>query len=188
MMTSQQGKANGGGPAGMAPAGPGGHDEADMTEMLNELRILIPGAQLLTGFLIALPFNSGFRSIVQLEKWIFMATFLCSLSSLILFTAPAVQHRVLRPLDDRMRFKNVASRQMLAGAFFLSLSLVLCASLVIAEVVGHLVGLGVAGIFASLILVLWWLYPWSWKKRESGASRLPTSPGVRFDDIRKEER
>ena len=188
MMTSQQGKASVAAPAGELPAGLAGHDEADMTEMLNELRILLPGAQLLTGFLIALPFNSGFQGIVRLEKWIFMATFLCSLSSLILFTAPAVQHRVLRPLDDRMRFKNVASRQMLAGAFFLSLSLVLCASLVIAEVVGHLVGLGVAGIFASLILVLWWLYPWSWKKRESGASRLPTSPGVRFDDIRKEER
>jgi hypothetical protein len=117
-----------------------------------------------------------------------MATFLCSLSSLILFTAPAVQHRVLRPLDDRMRFKNVASKQMLAGAFFLSLSLVLCASLVIAEVVGHLVGLGVAAIFASLIVVLWWLYPWTWKKRQTNASSLPPSPGVRFDDIRKEER
>lgn len=188
MLTSQQGKASPAGPAEEFSAGPAGHDEGDMTEMLNELRILLPGAQLLTGFLIALPFNSGFQGIVQLEKWIFMATFLCSLSSLILFTAPAVQHRVLRPLDDRMRFKNVASSQMLAGAFFLSLSLVLCASLVIAEVVGHLVGLGVAAIFASLILVLWWLFPWTWKKRQANASPLPPSQGVRFDDLRKEER
>jgi sorbitol-specific phosphotransferase system component IIBC len=143
------------------------HDETDLTEMLNELRVLLPGAQLLNGFLIALPFNAGFREILQLEKWIFMATFLCSLSSLILFTAPAVQHRVLRPLGDRMHFKNVASKQMLAGAFFLSLSLVLGTSLVIAEVVGHLVGIGVAVIFASLILGLWWIYPWMWKKRRS---------------------
>jgi sorbitol-specific phosphotransferase system component IIBC len=144
-----------------------GHDETDMTEMLNELRVLLPGAQLLNGFLIALPFNAGFREIVQLEKWIFMATFLCSLSSLILFTAPAVQHRVLRPLEDRLHFKNVASKQMLAGAFFLSLSLVLGTSLVIAEVVGHPAGIGVAAVFASLILALWWLYPWMWKKRQS---------------------
>ncbi|WP_449406233.1 DUF6328 family protein [Massilia phosphatilytica] len=97
-----------------------------MTEMLNELRILLPGAQLLNGFLIALPFTSGFRQIVQLEKWIFMATFLCSLSSLILFTAPAVQHRLLRPLEDRMHFKDVASKQMLAGAFFLSVPGSMC--------------------------------------------------------------
>ena len=143
------------------------HDETDLTEMLNELRVLLPGAQLLNGFLIALPFNAGFREIVQLEKWIFMATFLCSLSSLILFTAPAVQHRILRPLADRMHFKNVASKQMLAGAFFLSLSLVLGTSLVIAGVVGHSEGIGVAVIFASLILGLWWVYPWMWEKRWS---------------------
>ena len=159
-----------------------GHDETDMTEMLNELRILLPGAQLLNGFLIALPFTSGFRQIVQLEKWIFMATFLCSLSSLILFTAPAVQHRLLRPLEDRMHFKDVASKQMLAGAFFLSLSLVLCASLVIAEVVGHPAGLGVGAVFASMILALWWLYPWFWKRRRSIPGASSSKQQALFDD------
>lgn len=136
------------------------HDEADMTEMLNELRVLITGAQLLTGFLITLPFNSGFKEIVQVEKWVFMATFLCSLSSLVLFTAPAVQHRMLRPLVDRISFKNAASRQMLAGAVFLSLALVLCANLVVSEVVGHLLGSAVAAFASMLVLALWWIHPW----------------------------
>lgn len=140
-----------------------GHDETDMTEMLNELRILLPGAQLLNGFLITLPFNSGFQQIVQYEKWIFMATFLCSLSSLILFTTPAVQHRVLRPLDDRQKFKNGASRQMVIGAVFLSLALVLCANLVTAEVIGHPLGSAVAMLVSSLILALWWISPW-WRR------------------------
>lgn len=139
---------------------PSEHDETDMTEMLNELRILLPGAQLLNGFLITLPFNSGFQQIVQVEKWIFMATFVCSLSSLILFTTPAVQHRVLRPLDDREEFKNGASKQMLVGAAFLSLALVLCANLVTAEVVGHPVGGAVAALISSMILALWWISPW----------------------------
>lgn len=59
------------------PAEPvGAHDDGDLTEILNELRILLPGAQLLTAFLITLPFNSGFRQIVTAEKWVFMATFI----------------------------------------------------------------------------------------------------------------
>jgi hypothetical protein len=147
-----------------AASGNNGHDEEDMTEMLNELRILLPGAQLLTGFLITLPFNSGFRQIVEIEKWIFMATFVCSLSSLILFTAPAVQHRVLRPLIDRVEFKNVATRQMLAGAVALSLALILCADLVVAEVVGERIGGLVAAAVMALILAMWWVYPW-WLRR-----------------------
>ncbi|WP_051077255.1 MULTISPECIES: DUF6328 family protein [Oxalobacteraceae] len=147
------------------PSDKTGHDETDMTEMLNELRILLPGAQLLNGFLITLPFNSGFQKIVEVEKWIFMATFFCSLSSLILFTAPAVQHRVLRPLEDRIGFKNVASRQMLAGAVFLSLASALCAYLVTAEVLGHPVGGAVAALVTALIVSLWWAYPW-WLRRK----------------------
>jgi len=154
----------------------GAHDEADMTEMLNELRVLITGAQLLTGFLITLPFNSGFKEIVQAEKWVFMATFLCSLSSLILFTAPAVQHRLLRPLLNRSCFKNAASRQMLVGAVFLSLALVLCANLVTSEVVGHPLGGFVAALTTLLVLAMWWVYPW-WMRRtrrrgEAGPRRL----------------
>jgi len=153
----------------------GNHDEDDMTEMLNELRILLPGAQLLTGFLITLPFNSGFKEIVQSEKWVFMAAFLCSLSSLILFTAPAVQHRMLRPLLNRVHFKDVASRQMLTGAVFLSLALVLCANLVTSEVVGHPLGSAVAAIVTSFILAIWWIYPW--RSRRVHRQDVPTKGG-----------
>lgn len=152
-----------------------GHDEEDMTEMLNELRILLPGAQLLTGFLITLPFNSGFRQIVAIEKWIFMATFVCSLSSLILFTAPAVQHRVLRPLIDRKQFKNIATRQMLAGAVALSLALILCAGLVVSEVVGDRIGGLVAAAVMALILATWWIYPW-WLRRGLAAKDAGSVP------------
>jgi len=154
-----------------------GHDETDMTEMLNELRILLPGAQLLNGFLITLPFNSGFQKIVEVEKWIFMAIFFCSLSSLILFTAPAVQHRILRPLEDRIGFKDVASKQMLAGAVFLSLASALCAYLVTSEVLGHPVGGAVAALVTALILGLWWIYPW-WLRRKRRINK-PYKPCIR---------
>lgn len=159
-----------------AEAGDSGHDEEDMTEMLNELRILLPGAQLLTGFLITLPFNSGFRQIVEIEKWIFMATFVCSLSSLILFTAPAVQHRVLRPLIDRVAFKNVASKQMLAGAVALSLALILCAFLVVAEVVGDRIGGLAAAAVLALILAMWWVYPWCLRRGLAAKGGVIGSP------------
>lgn len=153
------------------------HDETDMTEMLNELRILLLAAQLLNGFLITLPFNSGFQSIVVMEKWLYMVTFLCSLSSLVLLTTPAVQHRVLRPLLDRAAFKNLASRFILTGAAFLSLALVMCASLVTAEVVGHTFGGIVGGAAAFWIAAMWWVYPW-WLRR-SWRSRAAYKPALR---------
>ncbi|MFX5776950.1 DUF6328 family protein, partial [Acinetobacter baumannii] len=77
---------------------------------------------------------------VESEKWIFLATFCCSLTSLVLFAAPAVQHRLLRPLRARSRFKTLASRQMLCGAVSLSFARVLASNLVVSQVFGHLRG------------------------------------------------
>jgi hypothetical protein len=134
-------------------------DDGDFSDMLSEMRILLPGAQMLSAFLIILPFNGGFAKIVHLEKLLFLATFLFALASLVLLSAPAIQHRLLRPLKDRARFKRIASRQIVAGAFALAIALVLGTDLVISEVFGATIGLLVAALMGLLILVAWWLMP-----------------------------
>lgn len=139
-------------------------DDGDFTDLLSETRILLPGAQMLSAFLIILPFNTGFSQIVHLEKQLFLATFLFSLSSLVLLSAPAIQHRLMRPLKDRARFKRVATRQVVAGAFALAIALVLGTNLVMSEVFGLTIGLIVSALMAVVILCAWWLLP-LWLKR-----------------------
>lgn len=139
----------------------------DLSDMLAELRVLLLCAQLLTAFLMTLPFSQGFRQIVRSEKWIFLATFLCAVVSLVLFTAPAVQHRAVRPLLNRPAFKQAASRQILMGAASLSCALVLGVELVTAEVFGHTLGAVLSALTALLIGLLWWIWPRSMKKRFS---------------------
>jgi hypothetical protein len=138
--------------------------DGDFSDMLSEMRILLPGAQMLSAFLVILPFNEGFGKIVHAEKLLFLATFFFSLTALVLLSAPAVQHRVMRPLRDRARFKRIATRQIVAGAFSLAIALVLGTDLVISEVFGPLVGVVMAAIMAVLILCVWWLLP-AWLKR-----------------------
>jgi hypothetical protein len=140
-------------------------DDGDFSDMLSEMRILLPGAQMLSAFLIILPFNGGFAKIVHLEKLLFLATFLFSLASLVLLSAPAIQHRLLRPLKDRARFKRIATRQIVAGAFALAIALVLGTDLVMSEVFGATVGLAVAAVMGLLIVCAWWLMPVYLKRR-----------------------
>jgi len=54
-------------------------EEGSLTDMLHELGILLQGAQVLTAFLIVLPFNQDFDKIHDFEKWVYTATFLCSI-------------------------------------------------------------------------------------------------------------
>ncbi|MCC7683328.1 DUF6328 family protein [Janthinobacterium sp. FW305-128] len=134
-------------------------DDGDLSDLLSELRILLPGAQMLTAFLIILPFNGGFAKIVQTEKVVFLLTFFLSMTSLVLLSAPAIQHRVMRPLQDRERFKRVADRIMMCGAFSLALAFILGTNLVMSEVFGHVPGIVASVLMGTLIVCLWWLLP-----------------------------
>ncbi len=141
-------------------------DDGDFSDMLSEMRIVLPGAQMLAAFLIILPFNGGFRHIVQSEKYVFLATLIFALTSLILLSAPAVQHRVMRPLMNRERFKALATRQIVAGSVALGIALVLGTNLVVSEVFGHHVGLIVAAVIGTIVAAVWWLLP-LWLKRNT---------------------
>ena len=139
----------------------------DLSDMLVELRVLLPGAQLLSAFLITLPFMPTFVKIAGFEKWVFLATFICSMTSLVLLSAPAVQHRLMWPLEDRVAFKRFASFEMLAGAVLLSFALILGANLVVSEVFGLTAGLAVAAFVAALLGFVWWVLPLLMKRRRA---------------------
>ncbi|MHB1416306.1 MAG: DUF6328 family protein [Chloroflexota bacterium] len=140
-------------------------EEGSLNDMLQELRILLQGAQVLTAFLIVVPFNQGFDSIQDFEKWVYTATFLCSITSLVFFSAPAAHHRLARPLMDRVLFKLFATRMILVGLVFLSFSLILVTQLVVSQVVGAIVSIVITVFVTLIILIIWWLFPLTNKER-----------------------
>jgi hypothetical protein len=142
------------------------YDDGDLTDLLGELRVLLPSSQLLSAFLITVPFMPGFNAIAYTEKWVFLATFLLAVTSLVLLSATAVQHRLIRPLIDRPRFKTFASRQILAGAVTLAIALISGTQLVLSTIFGHFVGSLAAALIATLIFTLWWWLPRRWKATE----------------------
>jgi len=167
MLTTETARSSGlvrgadGPPADRNPdADPDSGRDTDLGDLLQELRVVLPGTQTLTAFLVILPFNPGFSEIRQQEKVVYLATFLCSVAALVLFAAPAAQHRLQRPLRDRERFKTTASRLMIAGLVPLSVAIVLATHLVLSQVLGSGAFAAVAAVtVAALIGVAWWLVP-----------------------------
>jgi hypothetical protein len=134
--------------------------DGDLSDLLEELRILLPGTTTLTAFLIILPFNSDFAEVREGQKIVYLITFLCSVLTLILLTAPAAHHRLQRPLRDREGFKNTATKMMILGLIPLSVTVTLAAELVVAATVStEWVPWLISGIVGTLILALWWLMP-----------------------------
>lgn len=141
------------------------HDPRSLNELLQELRVLQQGSQILAGFLVLLPFSGGFGKIAPFEKWVYIIAFTASIISLICFSAPAVQHRLERPLQHRIRFKRLSTRIVIAGTIALSIALISTTQLVLNEVVGtHWSNIGTIAI-GLLIGIIWWLIPLFQRKK-----------------------
>lgn len=147
--------------------------EADqLSDLLAELRILLQGAQVLTSFLIILPFNVDFGGVAATERWVYTATFGCSVVSLVLLSAPALHHYLRRPMRHPEQFKHTATRLVRVGAVFMSLALVL-ATRMVAGAVGLPAALTwvLPGGLTLLLGWVWWALPLSHERREYGGPK-----------------
>ena len=140
-------------------------EDGDLSDMLSELRILLPGAPMLTAFLIILPFNGGARLVIEAERYVFLVTFFFALTSLVLLSAPAIQHRLMRPLVSKSRFKRMASRQIVAGSCALGCAFILGTNLVLSTVFGTIVGIIAGVVIAAMIGSVWMILPLYLKRR-----------------------
>lgn len=152
------------------PNAQGAHSTGDLDDLLQEIRVLLQGVQVLTGFLIILPFSEGFPRLTPAEHVVYLVLFACTLTSLVLLNAPAAHHRLLTPLADRVRFKRFATRMTIAAVAPFSVALVLATHLVVTQVADARVAAVMSGFAATLIAVAWWILPlWRARRLKRGA-------------------
>jgi hypothetical protein len=146
---------------------PSDHDRKSLNEMLQELRVLQQGSQILAGFLILLPFSEGFSKIGASEKYFYITAFTGALISLICYSAPAAQHRIERPLQHRVKFKKMSTRIINVGTFALSIALIATTQLVLNEVVDAPWSYLGTLLIALLIGIVWWFIPLTQRRRQN---------------------
>jgi O-antigen/teichoic acid export membrane protein len=133
--------------------------DRELSELVQELRVLLPGVQVLFAFLLTIPFAVGFESVTGGERALYFAAFASTTVSAVLLIAPGVRHRERFRDFDKEALVTTSNRLALAGTVFLGLAVVAVAALLGDYVYGWLVGIG-AGI-ATLLLISWFWYGWS---------------------------
>jgi predicted membrane channel-forming protein YqfA (hemolysin III family) len=133
--------------------------DRELIEFLNELRVVLPGVQVLFAFMLTVPFTNRFSGITNEQKQIFFATFLCTTAATALLIAPSAYHRLRWREFDKEQLLKTSNRLSIAGMIFLTLALVGAAFLV-TDLLFHaaaaaLVTAAVAGFF----LWFWWGLP-----------------------------
>ncbi len=160
-----------------------GEDQKDrvnreLGELLNELRVALPGIQILFAFLLILPFSNGFSRTSGLDRAVYLVTFLCAAAASTLLIAPSSYHRLRFREPDKERMVFTSNRLAIAGTAFLAVA--------IAGVVFVITDVLVDTLWASLITAavagwtawFWFGLPLSRRLQDDeGSSARPAASG-----------
>ena len=94
-----------------------------MIELLNELRVALPGVQILFAFLLTVPFAQGFQRTTTFQRDLFYGTLLATALSTACLIAPTATHRLRFHQCDRAYIIETANRLLIAGLVFLALAI-----------------------------------------------------------------
>ena len=141
--------------------------EREHNELLQELRSLIPGAQVLLGFLLAISFTNQFGDLSDGERYVYYGTLVCTAVALVLFMAPAAHHRLRFREGDKDYMLRKANREAIAGTVASSLALTGVLYLVTDLVFGATEAVVASVAFFAFAAWRWWSFALLRALRES---------------------
>jgi hypothetical protein len=140
-----------------------GRDESDherldrnLLELLNELRVILPGVQVLFGFLLAVPFNQRFSQVSTFQRNVYLGVLLCTAMATVMLIAPSALHRIEFREGDKRHIVHMSNRYVIVGLTFL---LPAIAGRVL-MVTDFLFGVGttiVATVLITISLLVFWI-------------------------------
>ena len=95
----------------------------ELIELLNELRVALPGVQVLFAFLLTVPFTQRFAQLNDLQKDVYLAAFVSTAVGSALLIAPSAYHRIRFRDYDKERMMQTSNRLAIAGTLFLAIGM-----------------------------------------------------------------
>ena len=133
--------------------------ERQMAELLQELRVALPGVQILFAFLLTVPFSQGFSRVSDFQKDLFFATLMCTALSTACLIAPTATHRLRFHQRDRNYVIEVAHKLTIAGLVFLAMAILLAVTLITDFLFDGTARWIWPALVGVVIAVLWFIRP-----------------------------
>ncbi len=139
--------------------------DRNWSSLLQELRVMQTGIQLLTGFLLTLPFQARFAQISDRDVTIYLVTTTASVVATVLVVAPVAMHRILFRRHAIATLVRWANRLAVAGFGLLGVAVIGVITLIFDVVVDQSTGLVVGIVVAVVAVALWIALPLSLRRR-----------------------
>ena len=134
-------------------------ENRELIELLNELRVVLPGVQVLFAFLLSIPFTGKFATVDDIARATYLIAFFTTATSAVLLMAPTTFHRIRFRQGDKEALLQMANRFTLAGIVSLSVAIVSVIWLVSELVLSQTAATGIGILAAVAIIGLWFAIP-----------------------------
>jgi hypothetical protein len=94
-----------------------------MSELLNELRVAMPGVQVLFGFLLTVPFQQRFRQVNDFQETVYLVTLIAAATATAFLIAPSAYHRVMFEQHEKPAIIHRGTVQFLVGLAALAVAM-----------------------------------------------------------------
>jgi uncharacterized membrane protein YhaH (DUF805 family) len=131
----------------------------ELIELLNELRVALPGVQVLFAFLLAVPFSQRFEQTTELQRDAFMVALLSTLAGSVFLIAPTAYHRIRFRDRDKEALLQIGNVFAIIGVIFLAIGMTAVVFLVTDVIYEGFVTAVVTASTAALFAIVWFVLP-----------------------------
>lgn len=133
--------------------------DRNLTELMGELRVALPGVQVLFAFLLVAPFNQRFGRTTTFERDLYFAALLCTLLASILLIAPTVIHRLEFQRGQKAYVVKAGNRLTIAGLIVFAVAMTCAITLVTHYLFGAAAAIVTTAAAVLAFSLIWFVIP-----------------------------
>jgi hypothetical protein len=141
--------------------------DRELIELLNELRVVLPGVQVLFAFLLTVPFSNGFSRLTDIQRNVYFIAFLTATVATVFLIAPSTYHRIMFRQGNKRSLLFASNRLMIIGTAFLAVSMAASVYVITDALFQIPLAITVALIAAIAFVLFWYLIP-LYRRRQAG--------------------
>jgi hypothetical protein len=131
----------------------------ELIELLNELRVALPGVQVLFAFMLTVPFTTGFDRLDSTDRKVYFAAVLSTAAATLCLIAPTAHHRLRFRSGIKEHLLRAANVLTVVGLVLLAAAMTAATYVVTTVLYGGTVPGIVAGSLAGAFVAVWFVIP-----------------------------
>ena len=137
-------------------------------ELLQELRVMLPGVEILFAFLLTAPFSNRFNELPDYSRVLYIVPLVASALAIAMFISPTALHRLQGRGRDKRELTRISTRLAVTGMFFLIVAITTGIFIIVDFVQGKDTALALSATLAVVLVTLWFVLPLHRRRKLDG--------------------